>query len=429
MWNYIRFNIKSNLRRKENMILILLVIVCEVALLFTLNTKVPSETPYQQFLGISTSSVSPSKDAKMYQEFIEFVNSVNQEIEKGNLALKNKDWKTYSQCMVKVNLASAQWYKISSNMPNDSYFEHYDEIETLRREYGVKDLSKYERIIVQKSNNDVDMYFSSEQAVRYFDSLLKQNLIPITYSYVDGASVLLQIARYVFPILLPLLIGLLLFQQKERRIKTKKTILTISQMKKKYMRWNLLSDILFILCIVFIPIFIYMMVLSLMKGVSNFNYPVLYYNPGLFGFTYWDTRGLDEISPVACGLTNMIVNQFLSAGMELIPLWKCSVLIGIGVIIQTIFYVCFLNVFSTFIKNKYLSLVVYLVILGLLSFASPLKNMQKINTLNPMAYRDMGMNLLGTSYFGYFAGIVVLGAYCIVMYLVLKWCTRKVHVE
>lgn len=320
MWNYIRFNLKSNLRRKENIILIFLVIVCEIALLFTLDTKVPSETPYQQFLGISTSSVSPTKDTKLYQEFIEFANSVNRDIEKGNRALKNHDWKIYSQCMVKVNLASAQWYKISSNIPNESYFEHYDEIEKLRKAYGVKDLSKYEKIIVQKSNSDVDMYFSSEQAVRYFDSLLKQKLTPITYSYVDGSTILLQIVRYVFSVLLPLLIGLLLFQQKERRAKTEKTILTISQMKKKYMRWNLFSDIMFILCILFVPIFVYIIVLSLTKGISNFNYPVLYYKPGLCGFTYWDTRGLDEISPVACGLTNMIVNQFLSAGMELMPL-------------------------------------------------------------------------------------------------------------
>lgn len=45
-----------------------------------------------------------------------------------------------------------------------------------------------------------------------------------------------------------------------------------------------------------------------------------------------------------------------------------------------------------------------------------------------MSYRDFGMNLLGTSYFGYFAGIVIIGLYSVILYLVLKWCAKKVRV-
>ena len=74
------------------------------------------------------------------------------------------------------------------------------------------------------------------------------------------------------------------------------------------------------------------------------------------------------------------------------------------------------------------SLLVFLVVLGLCSLASPLGNMQKINTFNPMSYRDFGMNLLGTSYFGYFAGIVIIGLYSVILYLVLKWCAKKVRI-
>ncbi len=40
--------------------------------------------------------------------------------------------------------------------------------------------------------------------------------------------------------------------QKERRAKTEKTILTISGVKKKYVRWNLISDVLFVLLVVFL---------------------------------------------------------------------------------------------------------------------------------------------------------------------------------
>ena len=44
-------------------------------------------------------------------------------------------------------------------MPNDSYFEHADVIEELRKEYGLPDLSQYEKLIVQKSNNDIIYIF------------------------------------------------------------------------------------------------------------------------------------------------------------------------------------------------------------------------------------------------------------------------------
>ncbi len=427
MWNYICFNIKSNLKRKENLILILLFVICEIALLFTLNTKVESESPYQTSLGISSSVVSSKKDPELYKEFMDDLNLINQTIDNGELAGKTKDWKAYCKYKVEVSVLEAQWYMIGSAMSDDSYFEHADIIEKLRKEYKIQDLSKYEKLIVQKSNDDIDLYFCSEQAARYFDYLLKHNLTPITYSYVDSASVLLQISRYVLPVLLPIIVGLLLFQQRERREKTEKTILTVSGMKKKYIRWNLISDVLFILLLVFFPIFIYMIVLSGIKGVSNFTYPVLFYKPGMISFQHWDTRGLENVQLVASGLTNMGVNQFMTPGMEIMPLWQCSMFIGIGIVITTIFYVLLISLLTRLFKNKYLSLLIFLVMMGLFTFMIPLGNTQIINTLNPMSYRDFGMNLLGTSYFGYFSGIIIISLYCIVLYLVLKWCTKKVH--
>ena len=207
-----------------------------------------------------------------------------------------------------------------------------------------------------------------------------------------------------------------------------KTILTISGVKKKYVRWNLISDVLFVLLVVFLPILVYMIVLVPFKGVSNLIYPVLYYKPGFTGFHYWDTQGLDHIELVASGLTNMSVNQFTTPGMELMPLWQCTLFVAFGLVLSTIFYVLLITVLSKLMKNKYLSLLVFLVVLSLCSFASPLGNMQKINTFNPMTYRDFGMNLLGTSYFGYFAGIVIIGLYSVILYLVLKWCAKKVRV-
>lgn len=426
MWSYVGFNIKSNLRRKENLILIVLFIVCEIVLLFTLNTKSLSESPYQSSLGISMSSVSSQKDSDLCNEFMAEVNSVRQMIEKGEQAGKNKDWKVYCRYKVNVSILESQWYILTSNMPK-SYFEHSDILKRLRKEYKTSNLSKYEKLIVQKSNNGINLYFCSMQSALYFDYLLKHNLTPITYSYVDAASAPIQIARYVLPIVLPLIVALLLFQQRERREKTEKTILTIAGMKKKYLSWNLISDVLFVLLIVFLPIVVYMFVLSFIKGISNFNYPVLYYQPGLTRFHYWDTQGLDRVEFMASGLTNMSVNQFTTPGMELMPLWQCILFVAFGIVLSTIFYILFISVLSKLMKNKYLALLVFLVLLGLFTFASPLGNMQKINTFNPMSYRDFGMNLLGTSYFGYFAGIVIIGLFSVILYLVLKWCAKKVH--
>lgn len=246
MWTYVLFNIKSNLKRKENLILIVLFIICEIALLFILNTTSFTESPYQTSLGISIASVSQKNDPKLYQEFMDEVNLIRQTIDKGEQDGKDKNWKSYCEYKVKVSVLEAQWYMVTSNMPNDSYFEHADVLEELRKEYGLPDLSQYEKLIVQKSN-DINLYFCSMQQARYFDYLLKHDLTPITYSYVDASSVSLQIARYILPVVLPLLVGLLLFQQRERRAKTEKTILTISGVKKKYVRWNLISDVLFVL--------------------------------------------------------------------------------------------------------------------------------------------------------------------------------------
>lgn len=427
MWTYVLFNIKSNLKRKENLILVVLFIICEIALMFILNTKSFTESPYQTSLGISIASISQKNDPKLYQEFMDEVNLIRQTIDKGEQDGKDKNWKSYCEYKVKVSVLEAQWYMVTSNMPNDSYFEHADVLEELRKEYGLPDLSQYEKLIVQKSN-DINLYFCSMQQARYFDYLLKHDLTPITYSYVDASSVPLQIARYILPVVLPLLVGLLLFQQRERRAKTEKTILTISGVKKKYVRWNLISDVLFVLLVVSLPVLVYMIVLVPFKGVSNLIYPVLYYKPGFTGFHYWDTQGLDHIELVASGLTNMSVNQFTTPGMELMPLWQCTLFVAFGLVLSTIFYVLLITVLSKLMKNKYLSLLVFLVVLGLCSFASPLGNMQKINTFNPMSYRDFGMNLLGTSYFGYFAGIVIIGLYSVILYLVLKWCAKKVCV-
>ena len=90
MWTYVLFNIKSNLKRKENLILVVLFIVCEIALLFILNTRSITESPYQTSLGISIASVSQKNDPKLYQEFMDEVNLIRQTIDKGEQDGKEK---------------------------------------------------------------------------------------------------------------------------------------------------------------------------------------------------------------------------------------------------------------------------------------------------------------------------------------------------
>ena len=90
MWTYVLFNIKSNLKRKENLILIVLFIICEIALLFILNTTSFTESPYQTSLGISIASVSQKNDPKLYQEFMDEVNLIRQTIERVSRMEKKK---------------------------------------------------------------------------------------------------------------------------------------------------------------------------------------------------------------------------------------------------------------------------------------------------------------------------------------------------
>lgn len=104
MWTYVLFNIKSNLKRKENLILIVLFIICEIALLFILNTKSFTESPYQTSLGIGIASVSQKNDPKLYQEFMDEVNLIRQTIDKGEQDGKDKNWKSYCEYKVKVSV-------------------------------------------------------------------------------------------------------------------------------------------------------------------------------------------------------------------------------------------------------------------------------------------------------------------------------------
>ena len=126
---------------------------------------------------------------------------------------------------------------------------------------------------------------------------------------------------------------------------------------------------------------------------------------------------MDHIELVASGLTNMSVNQFTTPGMELMPLWQCTLFVAFGLVLSTIFYVLLITVLSKLMKNKYLSLLVFLVVLGLCSFASPLGNMQKF-----FVYYKL------FRYFVYFAGIIIIGLYSVILYLVSKWCAKKVRV-
>ena len=98
MWTYVLFNIKSNLKRKENLILVVLFIICEIALLFILNTKSFTESPYQTSLGISIASVSQKNDPKLYQEFMDEVNLIRQTIDKGEQDGKEKENRSSISC-------------------------------------------------------------------------------------------------------------------------------------------------------------------------------------------------------------------------------------------------------------------------------------------------------------------------------------------
>ena len=72
------------------------------------------------------------------------------------------------------------------------------------------------------------------------------------------------------------------------------------------------------------------------------------------------------------------------------------------------------------IKNPYLAMVVNIGIILLLILISPLPSMNFMNTFNPLTYRDPGMNVMGTSYFPWSAGMLVVLAYNVILYVCNK---------
>lgn len=103
--------------------------------------------------------------------------------------------------------------------------------------------------------------------------------------------------------------------------------------------------------------------------------------------------------------------------MDFIPLWQ-GILLTLILYIALIFLYVQINMFITrLIKNPNLALTINIALILALIFISPLTSMEFINSFNPLTYRDPGMNVMGTSYYPWSLGMLVIFSYNIILYL------------
>ena len=113
----------------------------------------------------------------------------------------------------------------------------------------------------------------------------------------------------------------------------------------------------------------------------------------------------------------MSENMFSNPNIDLIPMWAVNVL-GMAMIIFLIIFYVQINLFCTrLFKKSYVALLCNLLIIAVLVYYAPVESIDALRCLNPMIYKDPFLNIMGTSYYPWLTGMLVIGGYNILLYI------------
>lgn len=432
MKEFIKFEVIRNLKRKEIKILLIILVMCELIFLATLQKKSISE---EIFVGskywvvtdahFKSDSDLVAKDIEELQNGLELYHKYENE----------KQWRKMYWEAMKYTSYFGQVYAYEPYELTEKekvFLQKVDILNEIQKKYGLPSIDKYAELI--DTTTDLHSIFAWPlHELRYFTSLYENDLAPMTYSYVDSTTVFIQILRNILSLITPLLVGLLFFNDRKEYhdMGVDKSLMIIPKVRKKYILGKIIANTLIILIITLGPILLFTIIFGLFDHFGNLSYPLLANKKGLTEMYFPFIDGLYGPSTLQESIDNGIVSNFglcltsenmvFNPYMDFIPLWQ-GVLLGGGLfVLLTILYIQINMIITRLIRNPYLALTINIMVILFLIVCCPLTSMNILNVMNPLAYRDPLMNVIGTSYYPWIAGVVVVIIYNIILYFSNKF--------
>ena len=442
MLKFIWFEMRRNLKKLQFRILIGLLIVCEIFMLTILNNRAQTEDVYSLSRGsMQVSALTRFNLSDNKREFIEKqVQSVNNKGRFFDYYKSSKQWnKMYLTGMevycYNVDMRTSVPVKSQSTF---DYANYQKELKQIQKKYKLtkvpknpKDSTWFQPV----GTTGYEMIPFYQQGARYFERLYRNGLSPLSYSSINSATIFVQLSRNVLFLGIPILIILLFFNIRKNYHDSglDKSLMVIPGLKEKFYMYKLISDLILILIIVFVPIIVFTLILGIKYGFNDFNYPVLANTKGIFGFNFSKIDGF-VYNTKYCISTNSMYNvglTYLSTEMARNPYLDFTTLATLN-ILSTFMVILLIGVYYQFsfimnylFKNAYFSLALTLFIVGALYFLSPLGTTNIFNIMNPLTYRDPTMIITGTSCYPYSIGMIVLTVYNLMFYFVGKYIFKK----
>lgn len=432
MFKFIAFEIKRNIKRIEVIILIVALLLCEFFVLSNLtNTAKNEDVLFETNSWRKPYFIVQTDDAEIMNEIQSELDYLNRLITQINIDKENKNWNSFELGVMEYMNYEAQ-LSLKDIVSNEKYnvAVNQDKVNEIVSKYDFISINEH-LDLVKPRIVDFSFYPYTQQYIRYMNHLYKNNLMPMTYSHVDSSTLFIQLIRYLLSFLVPILIVLILYND-WNYLETKgilRNLKTIPKMKNNIYKYKLLSNISLVSLIVYVPLLLFSLFLGIKDQFKTIAYPVLSYVPGITKFSFLENNLSEHIEQGIFsnfGLNQLHLYSQVDSGMDFLPMWfvvALTILLFFLLIILLIQITMFL---SKQIKNPFVVLIVNIVLIVLLKIITPLGNTSILNIVNPMSYCDPSLNIMGTSYFPWFAGVVVLMIENIIIYFLNnKLFTKK----
>lgn len=429
MLQFIWFEIKRNLKRKEVIFLTLILVLCEVALMVQCNTNSRYEDvfSFQETRENLFYNIYPIMDKEKSEEIDQKVLQLNKTFAEYTSQKRNHQRKEMLTSLLDMYIFEEEMTYYSFPKEFRETLPHVEEVQEIVKEMDLFDGSEYEpymmQAIWQGDYYSKLAYHREALKMRYLYSIYDQDIDVLSYSSVNSSTLLIQLMRSVLAIVLPLLVAILFFDDHKyyHEIGVDKTMMVIPKARRMFILSKIIANSALVLFVVFVPILLMTGILGIFDHFQFHSYPTVVNKGGIFGTAVSYVRDggylLRDSEEMYLGVTQMSENMFSNPNIDIMPMWEVNLLGMVMIIFLIIFYVQ-LNLFCTrLFKNAYIALLCNLLIIAVLIYYAPVESIDALRYLNPMIYKDPFMNIMGTSYYPWLTGMFVIGGYNIVFYI------------
>lgn len=430
MLQFIWFEIKRNIKRKEVIFLTLILVLCEVALMVQCNTNSRYEDVFalQETRDNLFYNTYPIIDEEKSKEIDEKVLQLNRTFAEYTSQKRNHEWHDMLTSLLDMYIFEEEMAYYSLPEEARDYLPNAAEVQKIVKEMNMFDGSEYEPYMMQEfwqgDYYSALSYHREALKMRYLYSIYSQNIAPLSYSSVNSSTLLIQLMRNVLVVVLPLLVAVLFFDDHKyyHEIGVDKTMMVIPKARRTFVLSKIIANTALVAAVVFLPIFFMTCIMGIFDHFQFHSYPTVVNKGGIFGTAVSYVRDggylLRDSGGVYLGVTEMSDNMFSNPNIDLMPMWAVNVL-GLAMILFLIIFYVQINLFCTrLFKNNYIALLCNLAIIAVLIYYAPADSIDTIRFLNPMMYRDPFLNIMGTNFFPWLIGMIVLGGYNVLLYIV-----------